>query len=144
MPQDDSNRRGTPPVPARPPGDGRQDHLAMRVDGMLPVTGPASTDTLAAGGGLPVPGREPESTAHEAADLPTVALTPELIPGAYEPDTATHREPGAIGGRFNGADAPASNEHDLMDDNTLREIRRDGGGGERERRRTRGEGGHHG
>ncbi|MGE0444060.1 MAG: hypothetical protein AB7P99_02430 [Vicinamibacterales bacterium] len=51
------------------------------------------------------------------------------IPGAYEPDTATHREPGAIGGRFNGADARPENAEGLMDDAVLEERRREGGGG---------------
>lgn len=101
----------------------------MRVASMLPVHGPASTDTLAANGGLDVPGREPESTSRRAAELDQRAPAPEPIPGAYESNTATHREPGAIGGRFNGADARPQNTERLMDDAVIEERRREGGGG---------------
>ena len=112
-----------------PPSDGRQDHLAMRAAAMIPVTGAEGVDALATGGGLDVPGHEPEETARRAAELPKTASIPEPIPGAYEKDTAMHREPGTIGGRFNGADASSAESNQLMDDRTIREHRREGGGG---------------
>ena len=117
-------------APKGPPADGRQDHAAMRVAAMLPTSGAGSTDALAAGGGLDVPGHEPEGAAHRAADLPRSASAPEPIPGAYERDTAIGREPGAIGAHFNGADAAPGDPHALMDEMTVREHRREGGGGE--------------
>ena len=101
----------------------------MRTASMLPVKGPAGTDTLAASGGLDVPGREPASTTQRAGELDTSAPAPEPIPGAYERNTATHREPGAIGGRFNGADARPENADGLMDPAVIEERRREGGGG---------------
>jgi hypothetical protein len=57
------------------------------------------------------------------------ASHPEPIPGAYEKDTAMWREPGSIGGLFNGDDALSRDPRDLMDERTLRERRREGGGG---------------
>ena len=55
-------------------------------------------------------------------------LAPEPIPGAYDPTTATHREAGAMGGRFNGADSRPENAEGLMDDAVIEERRREGGG----------------
>src|SRR3954468_3204537 len=52
----------TKPQQGTAPARGEQDHDAMRAASMQPVTGPASTDVLAASGGLNVPGSEPEST----------------------------------------------------------------------------------
>jgi len=124
------------PEPAGPPADGRQDHAAMRVDAMLPVTGPASTDTLAAGGGLDVPGREPQSTDAITTDLAVESAIPELIPGAYERDTAAPRQPGAIGGQFNGADNTHVDALQVLDERTADERRREGGGGEDHGRST--------
>jgi hypothetical protein len=120
-------------VKAEPPGGGRQDHAAMQAGSMLPVDGPASTDTLAATGGLDVPGREPHSTTRRAREVDTSVAAPEPIPGAYERDTLTYREPGAIGGRFNGADAPPDNPDSIMDDSVREEHRLEGGGGSHER-----------
>ena len=100
----------------------------MRVDAMTPVTGPASTDTLAAGGGLDVPGSEPQSTDALTTELSVENAIPELIPGAYERDTATRRQPGAIGGQFNGADNVGVDSSDTMDERTADEHRREGGG----------------
>ena len=42
--------------PAEPPGGGRTDQESMRRAAHLKVEGPASSDVLAAGGGLDVPG----------------------------------------------------------------------------------------
>ena len=41
---------------AAPPGGGRMNHDVMRLASERPVEGPAATDTLAASGGLEVPG----------------------------------------------------------------------------------------
>jgi hypothetical protein len=54
----------------------------------------------------------------------------EPIPGERDASTLTHREPGAIGGRFSGADTPSSASRALMDDETLRLHRLEGGGTE--------------
>lgn len=50
------------------------------------------------------------------------------IPGGYESDTAAHREPGAMGGRFNGEDGVSGDADDLSDESVRREWRRIGGG----------------
>jgi hypothetical protein len=52
----------------------------------------------------------------------------EIIPGAYDPTTLMHREPGAIGGRPNGEDIPPV-APDWEDDVTRREHELEGGGG---------------
>ena len=101
----------------------------MRAAGMIPVAGAEGVDSVATAGGLEVPGHEPEGAARRAAELQKTAPHPEPIPGAYEKDTAMSREPGSIGGHFNGEDASSADPHDLMDDRTIRERRREGGGG---------------
>lgn len=50
------------------------------------------------------------------------------IPGERDPGNLTHREPGAMGGQFSGADLPPQNRADLMDEQTAREHRKEGGG----------------
>ena len=57
----------------------------------------------------------------------------EMIPGEHDATTATHRQPGSIGGRPNGADIPAL-APDWEDDATRREHELEGGGETRERR----------
>jgi hypothetical protein len=109
---------------AGPPGDGRQDHDAMRAASIRQVCGPASSDTLAAIGGLDVPAHEthPElfPAPHEAAREP--------IPGERDATTLTHREPGAIGGQFSGADTPSPDTRAWLDSVTAHEHAREGGG----------------
>ena len=100
----------------------------MRADSLIHIAGPASSETLAVGGGLDVPGREPASSEAHVDDLGTVSPDPELIPGAYEPDTVTTRDPGAIGGRFNGADQQSAPAETLADERVRDEWRRIGGG----------------
>ena len=114
----------------------RQNHDAMRSAAMHPITGPASTDNLAAGGGLNVPGGEahPELAAHapssdHAGDAPGTPAPREPIPGERDPSTMTHREPGAVGGQFAGAGVPSPDTHGWMDDRTAHEHAREGGGG---------------
>lgn len=113
------------------PGGGRQDHDVMRDAAMRAVTGGASSDNVAAAGGLEVPGREPHSTAALADRLPH---RPEasLIPGERDASTLTHREAGAVSGQFAGADIPAGPD-ETMDERTARERAREGGGVEGER-----------
>ena len=113
----------------------------MREAAMRPVTGPASTDTLAAGGGLEVPGRECHSGGASAYDAsrgyaPQVSGSggeshtgeSSLIPGERDATTLTHRQPGAVSGQFAGADIPAVVPPASMDERTALEHAREGGG----------------
>ena len=52
----------------------------------------------------------------------------EMIPGEHDNTTLTHREPGAIGGQFAGADIPSSSESRL--DEAERHDREIEGGGD--------------
>lgn len=60
----------------------------------------------------------------------------EPIPGARDATTLTRREPGAIGGRPNGADVPPV-PLEWEDEATREEHEREGGGAQRERRDDR-------
>jgi hypothetical protein len=57
----------------------------------------------------------------------------DLIPGAREASTLTHREAGAIGGNPYGSDIPPV-QPEWEDAATYREHELEGGGAERERR----------
>ncbi len=75
----------------------------MRQAAHQPMSGPVNTDHLAASGGLEMPasgGFVPPEERVQETDASA------LIPGARELDNLTHREPGAVSGRFNGADIP--------------------------------------
>jgi hypothetical protein len=102
----------------------------MRAAAMRPVSGPASTDTLAAGGGLDVPGREPHPELAAAGDRTALGAGEhhEMIPGERDVTTLTHREPGAIGGQFAGGDTPSPDPSTWLDDQTAFEHAREGGG----------------
>lgn len=52
----------------------------------------------------------------------------EIIPGERDAGTLTHREPGAIGGAFNGADLPAVPIDAMLDDETIHDHEIEGGG----------------
>ena len=110
-----------------------QTHDAMRAAALRPVSGPAATSTLAAGGGLEVPGREPKDI-----EVPIVGIDDssrhEPIPGERDEETLTHREPGAIGGAFNGQDNIPAPADGSMDEHTLRDRILEGGGAEAARR----------
>jgi len=95
----------------------------MRDAMQRPIMGPGSTDTLAASGGLELP-------AHESHPTPSHA-TPvaEPIPGERDATTLTWRAPGAIGGRFSGADTPSPAPETLMDVATRHDRKIEGGGG---------------
>ena len=107
---------------ATPPGRGEQTHEPMQADASRVVTGPASTDTLSAGGGLEVPGREPHPYAvrHET-------LLHEPIPGERDPATLTKREPGAIG-TLSGAELPPGDPRASLSEDDIDELHREGGG----------------
>jgi hypothetical protein len=122
---------------AEPPGGGRQDHDVMHDAAMRPMTGPASTDSMAASGGLEMPGGEshPE-LAHTAPADSNTHHPHEIIPGERDASTLTHREPGAVGGRFAGADVPSPDPHEWLDDDTAREHALEGGGGSARKRTT--------
>ncbi|HVZ21906.1 MAG TPA: hypothetical protein VG871_12620 [Vicinamibacterales bacterium] len=116
-------------TPAGPPGGGEQDHEAMRVAAMLPVTpGTASTDALATTGGLNVPGGDPAETTRLASGLVATSARHEPIPGERDPSNLTHREKGARGVPFWGEDTHVDLEQ-TMDAQTRRERATEGGGG---------------
>ena len=107
----------------------------MQAASMLPVSGPAGTDDLAAGGGLELPGHESHA-APLTADS-SDAHRREPIPGARETDTLTHREPGAIGGQFTGEDVPAPRRQDWLAEDTAVDRALEGGGGSVKRAKRR-------
>lgn len=126
---------------AEPPGRGEQDHNVMRSASMRPITGPGSTDVVAASGGLDVPGREPHPElasrapgSEHGGDAPGVSAPHEPIPGERDPTTLMHREPGAVGSRFAGADVPPP-DPGWLDERTAREHALEGGGGEARKRK---------
>ena len=95
----------------------------MQEAAQRPITGPGSTDTLAASGGLELPAHR----AHRTRALATSVDEP--IPGERDGSTITWRQPGSIGGLFSGADTPPTDPSHLMDDATRRDRAREGGGG---------------
>jgi hypothetical protein len=96
----------------------------MHAAAVRPVTGPASTDTLAASGGLDVPGGEVRTHLPPAPD----AAADAMIPGERDATTMIPREPGAIGGQFAGADIPSTPPEGVMDERTALERAKEGGG----------------
>ena len=105
----------------------------MHAAALRPVGGPAATPTLAAGGGLEVPGGETRDI-----EVPVVGMddtgTHEPIPGERDEQTLTHREPGGMGGAFNGQDNLPAPADGLMDESTLRDRMLEGGGADAARR----------
>ena len=60
-----------------------------------------------------------------------------MIPGAYEPNTVTHRQPGAMGGPpFGSSDMPVGPS--TMPPATIAERQKEGGGGVSQRKRPEG------
>ena len=49
------------------------------------------------------------------------------IPGERDPDNLTSREPGAVGGRFTGADIPPAPHLEWLDEATAAEHAHEGG-----------------
>jgi len=109
-----------------------QTHEAMRAAAARPVSGPAATPSLAASGGLELPGGERRNT-----DVPSVGGNEqgphEPIPGERDGSTLTHRQPGAIGGAFNGEDNVTADVDTRVDDHVRRESMREGGGADGDR-----------
>jgi hypothetical protein len=120
---------------AAPPAGGRQDHDAMRAAAMRPVIGPASTDVLAANGGLNLPGGDPVAVSKH--DVPTSAAVYEPIPGEYDRTTVTHREPGAMATVFGDA-TPSPDPHDWLDEATAHDRMIEGGGEDHGQHHTEG------
>ncbi len=81
-----AENRPNPEEGATPPKQGRQDHDAMRAGSLRPVNGPASTDTLAASGGLELPGGE-----RHAEDVAAESPVHEPIPGERDASTQMNR-----------------------------------------------------
>ena len=95
----------------------------MRAASMTPVTGGASTDSLAASGGLNVPGRDTD----RPLTVPTQSAVPEPSPGERDPTTLTHREAGAMGS-YTGAELPSSGPDAVLDQKTTDDRILEGGG----------------
>jgi hypothetical protein len=81
-----ADNTGTAEQGATPPKQGRQDHDAMRAGALRPIEGPAATETLAASGGLELPGGE-----RQAEQVDTASAKHELIPGERDPSTQMKR-----------------------------------------------------
>ena len=123
-------------TPASPPGNGRQDHDAMRVDAMLPILpGQGSTDALAAAGGLNVPGDDPVITEPLARALATITSRREPIPGERDTSNLTRRQAGAMTAPFWG-EAVHFDLDKTMTDMTREDRALAGGGGRGERTET--------
>lgn len=101
----------------------RTDHDVMQRAAELPVKGPAVTNTLAASGGLEVPGREPQ-----AASLPRHAGRPEPIPGEHDHTAEATTEPAIVGTTGYGVDLPPTTVDPTVDDEEKRVIRWEAGG----------------
>ena len=68
------------------------------------------------------------------ADSPNNDAARMLIPGAYEQNTLTQRQPGAMGGPpFGAADMPVAST--TMSPATIAERQKEGGGGVSQRKR---------
>jgi hypothetical protein len=100
MHENDTHAKG-----AEPPHGGRTDHETMRSAAMRRTSGPGGDDALAAIGGVELPGRE-SHVELIPPDEPVSEPVHEMIPGEYDGTTLTHREAGAMGGQFSGADLP--------------------------------------
>jgi hypothetical protein len=75
-------------------------------------------------------------------DFPNNDATRKLIPGAYERNTLTQRQPGAMGGPpFGAADMPVGSS--TMSPATIAEREKEGGGGITQRKRPEGRAGQH-
>ena len=102
----------------------RQNHDLMRAAATRKVQGPASTDTLAASGGLERP--------DTPVELPRNPVR-EPIPGERDPDTLLGTQPGAVGGVGFGANLPAEDLDKTMDERTVHEHQVEGGGADSQR-----------
>ena len=121
---------------ATPPKGGRMDHEAMRRASEIPVHGDAATDTLAASGGLDLPGRAlgPPSAAQQS----DTADAPELIPGERDATTFMPSTSGIMAGTGFGDGGTAVDLSQTMDEETRQEHAREGGGDEGQRAKGKG------
>jgi len=101
----------------------RIDHEAMRRASELPSSGAGATDTLAASGGLELPGREPHSSGAGSSEQ-----RHEPIPGERDDTTEAPTPPAIVGTTGYCADLPASTEDSTIDEETARRNRWEGGG----------------
>jgi hypothetical protein len=101
----------------------RIDHEAMRRASELPTSGDGATDTLAASGGLELPGREPHSS-----DAASPEHRHEPIPGEHDHTTEAATSPAIVGTTGYGIDLPVTNEDSTVDEETARRSRWEGGG----------------
>jgi len=128
---------------ATPPGRGETNHETMPNRQRRTISGPGAADFLASSGGLDLPGTDPgkgSALRNDATITDASRLTPNLgghepIPGERDPNNLTGSQTGTIGGGGFEAHNPSPNRATGMDDRTIAEHRKEGGGAERERRR---------
>lgn len=102
----------------------RIDHEAMQRAAELPTSGPAATDSVAASGGLDLPGHE--SHPHDIA--PSRGTAHEPIPGEHDHTSEPQTQPGIVGTTGYGVDVPAASVDSTLDEDTRKQIRWEGGG----------------
>lgn len=129
---------------ATPPGGGETNHQTMRASAQRTISGPGAADFLAASGGLDIPGSDSgkgtgalrgESPLTDPANLtPRLGPDHEPIPGERDPNNLTGSQTGTIGGGGAAAHNPWPNRATGMDDETVAERQREGGGAARDRR----------
>jgi len=102
----------------------RIDHEAMRRAAELPVSGSAATDTVAASGGLDLPGGE----SHPHDDPLSRGTAHEPIPGERDRTSEAQTQPAIVGTTGYGVDVPASSVDPTLDEETRKQIRWEGGG----------------
>ena len=98
-----------------------QNHEVMRAAAQTAVSGPAASPLVSNLAGLEVPGGEPHPI-----ELHEDQSVHEPIPGERDPETLTHREPGAIG-RTPADDFPPADPHATLSDDDVEELRHDFG-----------------
>jgi hypothetical protein len=101
----------------------RIDHEAMRRASELPTSGAGASDTLAASGGLELPGREAHSGGARSPEHHH-----EPIPGEHDITTLAPTDRAIVGTTGYGADLPATNEDSTVDEETARHTQWEGGG----------------
>lgn len=129
---------------ATPPGRGEQNHDTMRAGQRRTISGPGASDFLTATGGLDLPGTSPTKgmgNTRDATELTDPSrLTPQLgpdhepIPGERDASNLTGSQTGTVGGGGPQAHNPSPVRATGMDDDTIEERKREGGGAPRERK----------
>lgn len=98
----------------------------MQQAAKLPVRGPAATESLAASGGLELPGREPQPAGADASGAPDA--THEPIPGEHDPPAEATTQPGIVGTTGYGTDVPPVEVDTTLDEKARERIRWESGG----------------